>query len=84
MEKKLKARNTHIHAPVDGLTNEKLSELKKIIQENPGTSPVILHLVYPDQGRVILSVNDGLKISPLEPAIARIKELIDGAQVEII
>lgn len=84
MEKKLKARNTHIHAPVDGLTNEKLTELKKIIQENPGTSPVILHLVYPDQGRIIISVNDGLKLSPLEPAIARIKELIDGAQVEII
>jgi len=84
MEKKLKARNTHIHAPIDGLTGEKLAELKKIIQENPGTSPVILHLVYPDQGRIIISVNDGLKISPLEPAVARIKELIDGAQVEII
>lgn len=83
-EKKLKARNTHIHAPVTGLTSEKLTELKKIIQENPGSSQVILRLIYPDNGSVILSVNEGLKMSPLDAAVAKIKELIDGAEVEIV
>ncbi|HBG45997.1 MAG TPA: DNA polymerase III subunit alpha [Deltaproteobacteria bacterium] len=80
----LKSRNTHIHAPVDGLTAEKLMELKKVIQEHPGTSTVIVHLVYPDNGSVIIGVNESLKMSPQESAVARIKELIDGAQVEII
>ncbi|WKZ31613.1 MAG: DNA polymerase III subunit alpha [Thermodesulfobacteriota bacterium] len=84
MEKKLKARNTHIHAPADVLSGEKLNGLKKIIQENPGTSQVILHLVYADNGEVIIGVNEQLKLSPLGPAISRIKELIDGAEVKII
>ncbi|MBI2399959.1 MAG: DNA polymerase III subunit alpha, partial [Deltaproteobacteria bacterium] len=83
-DKKLKARNTHIHAPVTGLTGEKLAELKKIIQENPGSSQVILQLIYPDNGRVIIGVNDGLRMSPLDAAVTRIKELIDGAEVEIV
>ncbi|MCC6503128.1 MAG: DNA polymerase III subunit alpha [Deltaproteobacteria bacterium] len=83
-DNKLKARNTHIHAPVEGLSQEKLSELKKIIQENPGNSQVILRLIYPDNGSVIIGVNDGLRMSPLEPVVTRIKELIDGAQVEIV
>ena len=83
-DKKLKARNTHIHAPVTGLTGEKLAELKKIIQENPGSSQVILRLIYPDNGSVIISVNEGLKMSPLDAAVAKIKELIDGAEVEIV
>ncbi|CAG0930775.1 partial DNA polymerase III subunit alpha, partial [Planctomycetaceae bacterium] len=83
-DKKLKARNTHIHAPVAGLDSRKLTELKKIIQENPGTSQVILQLVYPDNGRIIIGVSDALRMSPLEPAVARIKELIEGAEVEII
>lgn len=83
-EKKLKARNTHIHAPADNLTGEKIAGLRKIIQDNPGSSQVILHIEYPGNGSVIIGVNEGLRMSPLEPAVARIKELIDGAQVEII
>jgi DNA polymerase-3 subunit alpha len=83
-DNKLKARNTHIHAPVEGLTGEKLTELKKILQENPGNSQVILRLVYPDNGSVIIGVNDGLRMSPLEPVVTRIKKLIDGAEIEII
>ncbi|CAG1066312.1 DNA polymerase III subunit alpha [uncultured bacterium] len=83
-EKKLKARNTHIKAPVGALTAGKLTELRKIIQENPGSSQVILKLLYPDNGMVIIGVGENLRMSPLEAAVAKIKELIEGAEVEIV
>ncbi|MBE7414958.1 MAG: hypothetical protein HS130_06940 [Deltaproteobacteria bacterium] len=83
MEKKLRPGTRTYTRPRTGCP-EKLNGLKKIIQENPGTSQVILHLVYEDNGEVIIGVNEQLRLSPLGPAISRIKELIDGAEVKII
>lgn len=83
-EKKLKARNTHILAPVASLDKEKLTELRKIIQDNPGSSQVFLKLIYsaPDDYRY-LSTDEKLRLNPVEPVVTRIKELIEGAEVEI-
>ncbi len=83
MEKKLKVKNTHISAPAESLDADRLTELKKILEENPGSSPVYLRLVYPD-GDVVLAVSEGMKITPSEETLAKIKDLIDGSAVKVI
>ncbi|MBI5469657.1 MAG: DNA polymerase III subunit alpha [Deltaproteobacteria bacterium] len=83
IEKKIKPRNTHIMAPTVGLGSEKFSELRKIIEDNPGTSPVFLHLLYPDDREVVIGLN-GLKLAPTEEAISLIRELFGNAEVKVI
>jgi len=84
IEDKLKVRKTHIMAPSEGLNAERLAALRKIIEENPGPSPVYLHIQYPGGRDVNISLSDKLKVSPIEGAFARIKELIDGAAIKVI
>ncbi|MDP2688824.1 MAG: DNA polymerase III subunit alpha, partial [Deltaproteobacteria bacterium] len=84
IEDKLRVRNTHIIAPTEALEGGKFTGLKEIIEANPGSSPVFLHLMYPGDREVVIGLSDKLKISPLEDAFARIKELIDGASIKVI
>ena len=84
IEDKLKVRNTHIMAPADGLDAVRLAGLRKIIEENAGPSPVYLHIQYPGGREVTIGLSDRLKVSPLEGAFDRIKELIDGAAIKVI
>jgi len=57
---------------------------KKIIEENPGPSPVYLRIQYPDGKEVKILLGERLKVSPREGAFARIKELIDGAAINVV
>ncbi len=82
IEDKLKVRKTHIKAPADSLEGGKIAGLKEIIEANPGPSQVILHLMYPDH-EVVISVSDKLRITPVGGAFDRIKELIEGAAIEV-
>ncbi len=84
IEDKLRVRNTHIMAPTEALEGGKFTGLKEIIEANPGSSPVFLHLMYPGDREVVIGLSDKLKISPLEDAFTRIKELIDGAAIKVI
>ncbi|MFQ5735428.1 MAG: DNA polymerase III subunit alpha [Thermodesulfobacteriota bacterium] len=84
IEDKLRVRNTHIMAPASALEGGRLTGLKEIIEANPGPSPVFLHLLYPEDREVVISLNERLRISPLDDAFARIKELIDGAAIKVI
>jgi hypothetical protein len=70
-------------APTEGLGSEKFSELKKIIETNPGASPVYLHLLYPDDREVVIALN-GLKLAPTEEAISLIRELFGNSEVKLI
>lgn len=82
--KKVKSRDTHISIPASELDTAKLGELRDVLKASPGASRVYLHLIYPDDGTVIISLNDGLKISPTEELRARIKELIAGAALKTV
>jgi DNA polymerase III subunit alpha len=82
--KKVKSRDTHISVPASELDAAKLGELRDLFKSNPGASQVYLHLIYPDDGTVIISLNDGLKISPTDELRAGLKELIAGATLKTV
>ncbi len=82
--KKIKARDTHIFINTGGLDAAKLGELKNLLKASPGGSQVYLHLGYPDDGEVIISVNEGLKISLTDELRAGIKDLIAGSTIKTV
>ncbi|MDO8426593.1 MAG: hypothetical protein Q7T24_03655, partial [Deltaproteobacteria bacterium] len=84
MEKKLKIKNTHITAPADALDADKLTELKKVLEANPGSVPVYLHLLYPEDRVVVIALSESLKITPAEEVFSKIKDLIDGSSIKVI
>ncbi|MBI5643952.1 MAG: DNA polymerase III subunit alpha [Deltaproteobacteria bacterium] len=85
LEKKIKTKNTHIHAKAANIDAEKLTLLKKILEDNKGSSPVFLHLFFPEDREVVIAVSEDIKINPLgEAEITKIKELIDGADIKIL
>ncbi|HLC18367.1 MAG TPA: DNA polymerase III subunit alpha [Thermodesulfobacteriota bacterium] len=71
--RRIKAKNTHILLTTVGLDSQGLLELKDVIKESPGRSPVFLHLVYPDNREVVLSLPEELNIDPLERTFERIR-----------
>ena len=78
---KIKVRKTHITASAATLNTEKLQLLRDIIKANPGTSNIVLHVA--GNGReVIIAVDDGLRINPVEEAFVRIRETLE-AQVKV-
>ncbi|MEK7773143.1 MAG: DNA polymerase III subunit alpha, partial [Deltaproteobacteria bacterium] len=84
MEKKLKVKNTHVYAKTDGFEPSRLAGFRKILEENPGASPVFLHLLYPDDGEVVIGVREDLKADPSQETIEKIRTLLNGADVRLI
>ncbi len=84
IEKKIKAKNTHIMAPAGGLDREKLGALKELFASRPGSSPVFLHLLFPDDREVVIGVRNDIRISPVEETFTLIKGLITGADVRVV
>ncbi len=80
--KKIRARETHILIPFQELDSTKLGELKDILKTSPGASQVFLHLLYPDDGEVIIGVSEGLKVSPSEELLCKIKGIAGGALIK--
>lgn len=74
--RKVKGRCAHIIARAGQLDENGLSALKDVLKANPGTSPVILHLMS-DEGEVIIGASDELRISDSEDALLKIRGL-DG------
>ncbi len=84
MEKKLKVKNTHVYARAEGIEASGLTGFRKILEEHPGASPVFLHLLYPDDGEIVIGVREDLKADPSQEAIEKIKTFLNGAEVRLI
>ena len=67
-------KSAHITASAGRLDENGLSALKDVLKANPGTFPVILHLMS-DEGEVIIGAGDELRISANEDALLKIKGL---------
>ncbi|MBI5598990.1 MAG: DNA polymerase III subunit alpha [Deltaproteobacteria bacterium] len=80
--KKKRARKTHILAPTGSIGERTLSDLKEILRSRPGSSPVFLHLLYPDSREVVVGLPDELKIDPCAELLGRIKEAIGGTEIK--
>jgi DNA polymerase-3 subunit alpha len=81
---KIKARNTHILAQSEGLSADKLERLKEILKRHPGSSPVFLHLIYPDDREVVMSLPDEFKVSPLDETFSEIEGLSGGIEIRML
>ncbi|MBI5826521.1 MAG: DNA polymerase III subunit alpha [Deltaproteobacteria bacterium] len=84
MEKKLKVKNTHVYARTEGFEAARLSGFRKLLEEHPGASPVFLHLLYPDDGEIVIGVGEDLKADPSQETIEKIKTILNGAEVRLI
>ncbi len=81
--RKVRVKSAHITASAGRLDENGLSALKDVLKANPGTFPVILHLMS-DEGEVIIGAGDELRISANEDALLKIKGLnfVSGTRVQ--
>ena len=85
MDKKVKTRSMHVHADGASITADKLTALKTVFEAAKGASPVILHMYLPPDREVVLGLPEELKVNPLDETMkAKLKELIDGAEIKIL
>jgi DNA polymerase-3 subunit alpha len=69
------APQVHISLPTPGLSRETLGQLKTILQGTPGGSPVYLHLLFPEEGEVVLLSEERLQVTPSEALVQHIESL---------
>ena len=79
--RRLRTRKTHIYTGTEGVGSELLKQLKALLADSPGSSPVFLHLMYPDGREVVLSLPEDIRIDPAPETIKRIKGLGEGIDV---
>jgi DNA polymerase-3 subunit alpha len=77
------AQGLHITARSETLDGEKLAALKGMLDGSPGSTPVFLHILYPDGREVLLSPDDRLRVDPAGATLVGIKGLIDGVEVRL-
>ena len=77
----LRPKKTHIWADTDSIEDGTLEELKGILGEFSGKSPVFLHLLYPDKREVVIALPVELSISPKSEIFDKIKAVVSGAKI---
>jgi DNA polymerase-3 subunit alpha len=65
----------HISLQTLGLNRDTLGQLRSILQESPGPSPVYLHLQFPDDREVVLLSEERLQVAPSEVLVHHIETL---------
>ena len=81
---KVRSKKIHITAPAGGCSTEAFMDIKRLLQEHPGHSPVFLRLVYPDSGEVVLGLSEKLKVNPATEVFEKIKSVVAGAEIKIV
>ncbi|MBI5345256.1 MAG: DNA polymerase III subunit alpha, partial [Deltaproteobacteria bacterium] len=76
-------RDIHIIAAAVALDAAKMTGLRDILLTSPGRSPVMLHLLYPDGGAVVLSLPDGLRVTPVEAMFDRVRGLLPDVEIRV-
>ncbi len=79
--KEKRPRKTHIITPTGSIGRETFQEFRKILEAHPGSSPVFVHLVYPDDKEVVIGLPDELRIDPVDEIFNKIKKVIDGTEI---
>ena len=79
--KSKKTKKVHILLPTASVGQETFDSIKALLKKHPGASPVFLHLVYPEDREVVVSLPDELKIDPGADILSFIKEISPGADV---
>src|SRR3990172_276743 len=79
--KSKKTKKVHILLPTASVGQETFDSIKALLKKYPGGSPVFLHLVYPEDREVVVSLPDELKIDPGADILSLVKEISPGADV---
>jgi DNA polymerase-3 subunit alpha len=70
----------HISLATPGLTRETLGQLKSIVERAPGTSPLYLHLLFPDAREVLVLPDGRFQVTPSDGLVQRVEALF-GSEV---
>ncbi len=80
---KFMCRDTHITIKAEGIDEGGLVRLKGLLKKNPGASKVILKLRYENGRRVIIALQDGMKINPSDGLLSEIRDLFTGVETSL-
>ncbi|MCK5237713.1 MAG: DNA polymerase III subunit alpha, partial [Deltaproteobacteria bacterium] len=78
---KNKIRKTHIEANENVLGIEVFNAIKDIITDNPGPSPIFLHILFDDGREVVQGFSEELTVEPSIEVVDKLKDLIKGAEI---
>jgi len=76
----LNCRDTQITLRAENVNEEGLRKLRKMIEENPGNSKIILKLRYPEGRLVVMALPHDLRIHPSRGLLERMKQVFPGTE----
>ena len=71
-----------LHASVGAWTDERMRELKGVLQRHPGSVPLSICLMFPDNAKVYLRASNRLSVAVSEALAKECAKLVDGIFVE--
>jgi DNA polymerase-3 subunit alpha len=80
--KELIVNIVHITTDVVNIKSDSLEEMKRILNDHHGISPVYIHLVLPDR-EVVIAAPDELRVDPSEGFVRDIETLLGGGSCNI-
>ncbi|MBE9527894.1 MAG: hypothetical protein IME99_01500, partial [Proteobacteria bacterium] len=84
LKKKVKVRSAQIFLDSEALDKNGLQELKGILEENPGNSPVFIKIIYPDDRVFTLSTTEELKITTHGESVELIENFSAVTEVRVV
>jgi DNA polymerase-3 subunit alpha len=84
LKKKVKVRSAQIFLNSESLDKNALQELKGILEEHPGNSPVFIKIIYPDNRVFTLSTAEELRITTHGESIELIKNFSAVTDVRVV
>jgi len=73
----------HVVCEAEELSDTKLNQLKEIIENNPGSSPIYLHLRFPNEGERVLSLGKKYRSNANEVFLKKVTSLFGEGKVSI-
>ncbi|MGD9782277.1 MAG: DNA polymerase III subunit alpha [Kiritimatiellia bacterium] len=70
-----------LHVNVGAWTDDKMRALKDVLRRHPGTTPVTLCLLYPDNAKVYLRASSQLTVRVSEALAKECEKIVDGLYV---
>ena len=66
----------HVKIRTPGLEKEMMLSIKNVMSGHPGTSPLLVHFIFPDSKTRIRTVESGMKVRPSDEVIHEVEALL--------
>lgn len=77
-------RGVSLHVNVGTWTDDRMRELKDVVRRHPGTIPLNICLLYPDNAKVYLRASKELKVKMSEAFAKECEKIVDGIYVATV